>query len=234
MNWLDLIILALLLITTIFGWINGMVRALFGFAALMLGVLAANRGATAAGQLVVAYLTSPTARTAFFYIIIFLLVAFLTMMVGKTVTNLVKKAGLSRFDRFLGAFFGLAKGYALAALIVMLIMSGFEDGKAIARHSRLAPVLQSATLWFLTNLPEDLRQLLPHDVVGLTPSPRMGTNPDSEYREALQRLRSFFGVRDAPQEAESAAPAVSKSPGGSSRYSEQGRRELDQSIERND
>ena len=75
-------------------------------------------------------------------------------------TKLVKAAGLSWFDRFLGASFGLVRGLLLAIALVLAIVA-FTPGDKAPRsviRSRLAPYLIDASHVVATMAPRELRE----------------------------------------------------------------------------
>ncbi len=68
----------------------------------------------------------------------------------------MKEAGLSGFDRFLGAVLGLLRGGLMVAIILMG-MTAFQPASQLLQNSQLAPyflVVGRAAIWLA---PSDLR-----------------------------------------------------------------------------
>jgi len=69
---------------------------------------------------------------------------------------IMKEAGLSSFDRFLGAVLGLVRGGLMVAVILMG-MTAFEPASKLLQNSQLAPyflVVGRAAIWLA---PPELR-----------------------------------------------------------------------------
>ena len=70
-------------------------------------------------------------------------------MAGRIARKLMKAAGLSGFDRFLGALLGVLKG-ALVVAVVLMGMTAFTPTSKMLEKSELAPyflVVGRAAIW---------------------------------------------------------------------------------------
>jgi membrane protein required for colicin V production len=157
MNVVDILIVAVIVISVIRGLIRGFIRGLAGLAALIVGV-------------VVAAQTYPwLADSAFFaipgshgpeivgFIVAFLIVALLISWVGRLISKVVKLASLGWVDHLAGGGLGFVKGCIIVGVVLLLaVMAGLEDSRSLA-ESELAPVVFTVTDWIVAMIPEDAR-----------------------------------------------------------------------------
>lgn len=90
------------------------------------------------------------------FLIIFFAIVLLFGLAAKVVRWIMKEAGLSGFDRFLGGILGLLKGGLMVAVILMG-MTAFAPTSKLLRNSQLAPyflVVGHAAMWLA---PAELR-----------------------------------------------------------------------------
>jgi membrane protein required for colicin V production len=90
------------------------------------------------------------------FLVIFFAVVLLFGLAARLARWIMKEAGLSGFDRFLGGVLGLAKGGLMVAVILMG-MTAFEPTSKLLQTSQLAPyflVVGRAAIWLA---PSELR-----------------------------------------------------------------------------
>ena len=90
------------------------------------------------------------------FLVIFLAVVILAGLIARLVRWVMKEAGLSWFDRILGAGFGVLRGSLIVA-VVSLVMTSFAPGSRLLEGSQLAPyflVVGRAAIWLA---PSELR-----------------------------------------------------------------------------
>src|SRR5207245_10108346 len=83
------------------------------------------------------------------FLIIFFAIMLLFGIVGRIARWVMKEAGLSGFDRFLGGVLGLLKGGLMVAVILMG-MTAFTPTSNMLKNSQLAPyflVVGRAAIW---------------------------------------------------------------------------------------
>jgi membrane protein required for colicin V production len=91
------------------------------------------------------------------FLVIFFAVVILFGIAGRIAQWMMKKSGLSGFDRFLGAVLGLLKG-GLMVMVILMGMTAFEPTSKFLQNSQFAPyflVLGHAAKWLA---PTELRQ----------------------------------------------------------------------------
>lgn len=127
MNWVDIIILAVLIGGFVWSFRRGFILELVYFFAFILG-------------LITAFLTYPyllpllegmgssTVQTTVSFGITFVLGALLVAAAGMLVHNLIREINLGYFDRLLGGIFGLIK-VTVVMSVVIVMMTGIQSGE---------------------------------------------------------------------------------------------------------
>ena len=179
MNWIDYLILAVLLISMIVGLKRGLVREVLSLitliAAFVVAILFADSlsqvfSGSQAAQHVADQIASNTASInpaqpisyaalGISYILLFIG----TIIVGTFITYLVSYAvesgGISFSNRFLGALFGLCRGFLLIVVVLFLVeLSPFAEASSLA-HSKLVVSFQPAVTLLSTHVSPSLANL---------------------------------------------------------------------------
>jgi membrane protein required for colicin V production len=149
LNIADLIIVVVLLVSIIQAAIAGFFQEAFNIAGLVFGYLiAAWQYQRVAGHFA-RYVSSKWFVEIAAFLVIFIGVMLLAGLLGRVVRWIVKEAGLSGVDRFLGAIVGFVRGCLLVA-IVLVSMTAFTPGSRWLQGSGLAPyflVVGRAAIW---------------------------------------------------------------------------------------
>jgi len=156
MSGADWAILAIILISVLQAASEGFFHAAFGVAGLVVGyVLAAWQYHRLAAWLA-PHLKSPWLGDIAAFLIIFVAVLVLAGIIGRVVRWALREAGLSWFDRSLGAAFGVLRG-ALMVAVILMGMTAFTPTSKWLEGSQLAPyflVVGRAAIWVA---PSELR-----------------------------------------------------------------------------
>lgn len=162
MNWLDIVLVFILAVSTFLSLRKGFSREVISLAASFFALLLGMWFYGTAGALVQPYVDSPRAAN----LLGFLLVVVSVMLVGALfawlVGKLLRTVGLSFFDRFLGAAFGLARGLLVSIALLTAFMAfgphaEGEDAPASVVHSTIAPYLLEASRVAVSIAPMDLK-----------------------------------------------------------------------------
>ncbi len=152
----DWLIFAVLLINVVTAAMQGFFSEALTMAGLVVGyVVAAWKYRTVAAWLE-GLLKNPWLAEILGFLIIFFAIVLLFGIAARIARWLMKEAGLSGFDRFLGAVLGLLKGGLMVAVILMG-MTAFEPTSKLLQNSQLAPyflVVGRAAIWVA---PSELR-----------------------------------------------------------------------------
>jgi membrane protein required for colicin V production len=145
-NWLDMVLGGIILLSALASARKGLSREIIGLAASLLALLCAIWFYRSAGAHLAPYVSSTFAASAGGFIAIFFGVMILGGILSAVVGRLLKTVGLSLVDCLLGAAFGLVRGALFAFGILMLVLAMAAGARAgdppeAVVQSRLAPYL---------------------------------------------------------------------------------------------
>lgn len=137
LNFLDILFLTIVILSTLFGVLKGFIRELFSLAFFIIALILSFLYYSDVGTIYSKHLSENIANFAGF-VTVFVIV----LVVGTLVTYFIKKmfvlGPLKTIDRIFGGVFGLVRGILIAALIVF-IMIAFQINDDLVRKSRLSP-----------------------------------------------------------------------------------------------
>ncbi|MCI0356373.1 MAG: CvpA family protein [Acidobacteria bacterium] len=137
---LDWLILSIVVASMLMAAGQGIFVELFSLAGAVLGFLLAAWNHVRLAAWYAPYVKSDAIAAAAGFLTIFVVVLFLAGVAGRTLSWMMKHAGLSWFDRALGAVFGFARGVVVATVIVMALLA-FVPESRITAGSALGPYL---------------------------------------------------------------------------------------------
>ncbi len=149
MNIADWIILGVVVVSAAVAASEGFFHQAFGLAGLVVGYLLAAWQYHRLAARFAPDLKSPWLGDIAAFSAIFLGVVIVAGIIGRIVRWAVKEAGLSMFDRLLGALLGVVKG-ALFVSIILMGMTAFTPTSQLLEGSELAPyflVVGRAAIW---------------------------------------------------------------------------------------
>lgn len=152
----DYLICALVLVNVITAAMQGFFSEALTMAGLVVGYIVAAWQYRVVAQWLETFLKNDWLAEILGFLIIFFAIVILFGIAARIARWVMKKAGLSGLDRFLGALLGLAKGGLMVAVILMG-MTAFEPTSKLLQNSQLAPyflVVGNAAKWLA---PTELR-----------------------------------------------------------------------------
>jgi membrane protein required for colicin V production len=163
LNWLDIAFIIIFGLSVISGVIKGFAKLLVGLAAAVFGFLCGLWFYGLAGGFLLPYVSHRGIANFIGFVVIFLGVSLLGALVGKLLSVLLKWAGLSLFDRLMGAVFGLVRGLVGAIALVLALMAFTPEPppKAVL-NSRLAPYVIGAADVCSYLAPKEVREGVQH------------------------------------------------------------------------
>jgi membrane protein required for colicin V production len=162
LNWLDVVLIAILLGSTIMSARKGFSREIIGLAAALFAFVLGMWFYGSAGSLIAPYTGSMRIANLIGFLLVVFAVLLCGALFGWIVNRFLRTIGLSFFDRLLGAAFGLARG----ALVAMAILTAFiafgsyaesNNEPAAVVNSRIAPRILQASRWFVAIAPMELK-----------------------------------------------------------------------------
>ena len=159
MNWVDLLALALLLLSALVGLLRGFVREALGLCAWIVAAVLATRFSPEAEPLARRLIGDASVADAVAFLLVFgvLLIAFL--LVAAALGGLVRGSLLGGLDRLAGFGFGLLRGFAVLVIAYLLAVplvpvAGWPHA---LRTSRTLPYVRNGAAAVVPRLPERFR-----------------------------------------------------------------------------
>ena len=152
----DWMICAVLVINVVAAAMQGFFAEALSMAGLVVGYIVAAWKYRSLAEWFESFLKNPWLAEILGFLIIFFAILLLFGIAARIARWIMKEAGLSGFDRFLGAVLGLLKGGLMVAVILMG-MTAFQPASKLLQNSQLAPyflVVGRAAIWLA---PSELR-----------------------------------------------------------------------------
>lgn len=159
MNFLDIGLLAIIVLFTMRGLFKGFLSEIFALGALVAGVFAASRYYDVVEPHLQVYMSNPTGVKAASYLLTFLAAMILVSLVGKLVKTMLVVPVLGGADRIAGGAFGALEG-VLIGLILLLMIQSFMPKADFLKESVLTPKAQPALVYLADFTPESMRETL--------------------------------------------------------------------------
>jgi len=152
----DWAIVIVVLLNVVLAAMHGFFAEALSMAGLVIGYIVAAWQYQRLAEWFMSFLKSELLAQIFGFLIIFFAILIVFSIAGRIARKLMKAAGLSGFDRFLGALLGVLKG-ALVVAVVLMGMTAFTPTSKMLEKSELAPyflVAGRAAIWVA---PSELR-----------------------------------------------------------------------------
>lgn len=152
----DWLILALVLLNVVMAAVQGFFSEALTMAGLIVGYIVAAWQYRSLAQWFETFLKNLWLAEILGFLVIFFAIVLLFGVAARIARWVMKEAGLSGLDRFLGALLGLLKGGLMVAVILMG-MAAFTPTSKMLADSQLAPyflVVGRAAIWLA---PSELR-----------------------------------------------------------------------------
>lgn len=158
MNFLDLFILGILLVSAILSFWRGFIREVLSLAAWVVAAWVAIQFSGPLSNQLVNTITVPEIRYGASFVLLFVVTLLLAAIINKLAGQLVKKTGFSSTDRMIGVIFGLARGGVIIAIIVLL--AGFTKipHEPWWAESVFLDHFEQLAGWMRQSLPPDVAQ----------------------------------------------------------------------------
>jgi membrane protein required for colicin V production len=145
----DWLIVVVVLLNVVMAAIQGFFAEILSMAGLVVGYIVAAWQYQRLAEWLMSFLKNEWLAEIFGFLIIFFAIMILFGIAARIARKLMKAAGLSGFDRFLGALLGLVKG-GLVVAVVLMGMTAFTPTSTMLEKSQLAPyflVVGRAAIW---------------------------------------------------------------------------------------
>ena len=153
MNWLDIVIIVIILLFGMMGLWKGAIKAVFGIAGLLGGIALAGRY-----YQTLASILSPSGAVwsgIAAYIIILVVTLIVASIVGWLIAQLVHITMLGWVDRVVGFVFGAGVGGMLCGAVLAIVSKYLPGAEQATSHSTMAKLLMQQIPLLLALLPEE-------------------------------------------------------------------------------
>jgi membrane protein required for colicin V production len=166
-NWLDYVLIAVLLFSVVLSARKGFSREIIGLAAALLALVLGMWFYGLAGSFLLPYVSSPRIANLIGFLLVMIAVLLCGSILGRIVNRFLRTVGLSFFDRLLGAGFGLVRGLLISIAMLTAYMAfgpqidtttapALSVDTALMR-SRIAPWVLDASRLFVAAAPMELK-----------------------------------------------------------------------------
>ena len=165
MTIVDFVIIVAVLASIVVGVIRGIVREAIAIAALLLAIWAALHLGPYAGGWLGGSMGSTELEMWAGRFLVFIIILALGGLIGWGVSKIVRMAGLSGTDRYLGGVFGLIRAVMLIGLFALLGRYAAFDGENWWLESALIPYAETVADWIEAMAPKGMEMLQPEEMI---------------------------------------------------------------------
>lgn len=144
MNWLDIVIIALMVFLMVRGIFRGFVREIGSLAGVVVGIILANMYQPKVTSLLKGWLGAHDYLPLVGYALIFLVVVVAFNLAGYGLKLILQKALLGWADRTLGVGLALVKGIVIVYLGIALLTHFVPEKNPNIADSKLVPIIVSS------------------------------------------------------------------------------------------
>lgn len=161
MNWVDLVVLAVVALSGLLAFMRGLVREVLGLGAwVVAAVVASPYGAFPYVQpWVRQQFSDPTTADIVAFGGVFLIVLVVLWMIAGVISNAIRGSALGGLDRTLGLVFGLARGAVVLAVAYILVGIAIPVAQwpEPVVEARSLPLVHRGAVWIAEQLPPTYR-----------------------------------------------------------------------------
>jgi membrane protein required for colicin V production len=157
-NWLDLTLGLILLMSVISGFAEGLVKSGIGFVASILGLVLGLQYYREVGVSLRPYIHEVSHANLAGFLIVFFGISILASVAAGILARFVREVHLGTVDRIAGGAFGLVRGVFFATVIIWAMLAFMPASNQLIAGSRLAPGVMYAARRVADSSPEDVRE----------------------------------------------------------------------------
>ncbi len=160
-SWLDVILIAIMLISGLLAMVRGFTREVLSIFSWAMAAVAALYLTPKYANLLDPYISNPSIAQIAFAAGVFIITLIVVSLITFRVSDSVLDSRVGAFDRTLGFIFGLARGFLLVAIVFILFTALARDQPDWVRNARSFPILESTQRAIESLLPMNPEQYLP-------------------------------------------------------------------------
>jgi membrane protein required for colicin V production len=155
-TFLDYLFICILLVSTGFAIIKGLVHEIISLVALIGGFVLAVLYYHSFGRVLSEFARTDSVADFFAFLILFVGCLILGALISMIVNRFMKAVSIKWIDRVLGGLFGLLRGWAIASILVLALIA-FPLRENIVPKSVLAPYLLAGARAAVLLVPQDMK-----------------------------------------------------------------------------
>ena len=159
MNFLDYIVIAILVFALVRGFMRGLIREVAAILGILAGFVTAGHLHPALADLLRSRFPSLPHPVFLGYALVFLATWLAVVLLGLLASRLARTLFLGWADRLFGAVVGLFKGTLGAVVLVTVLTLFLPGGSQVLGRSRFAPYLQKTGAHLVRLAPEAIERL---------------------------------------------------------------------------
>ena len=156
MNWLDVILIGILVVTSILGIVKGLVKQVFGLLAVIIGLILALSFYSQVSWLYLRLVSHEVLAHFLGFLTIFLVVLCLGWVSSYVLSKFIK-GPLKLLNSVLGGGLGLLKGILICGVVVFALLV-FPISKKALKESLISPVCLHMTRAIISLIPRELKE----------------------------------------------------------------------------
>ncbi len=156
MAWIDIVIIALIVLSAVLSLFRGFVKEALALASWLVAFWVAMVFHEDLAVVLSQWLEEPSVQKITAFSILFICVLLLGALVNYLAGKLVSKTGLTGTDRMLGVLFGVARGAVIVAVLVLLAGLTALPQDSWWQESQLLGYFQEFAIWIHDLIPEGM------------------------------------------------------------------------------
>lgn len=152
LNWLDWVILAVIIISGLISLMRGLVKESLSFVGWVLAFWIALNFSKPLSAHLTSWITNSETRFIISFALLFIATLFILGIVNLIIASFMQKTGLSGTDRLLGMLFGLVRGALIITLALLLLRLTPIPNEPWWQHAKLIPYFSPLESWLQTLL----------------------------------------------------------------------------------
>ncbi|MCB1792335.1 MAG: CvpA family protein [Gammaproteobacteria bacterium] len=156
MAWLDIVIVAVILVSALISLARGFVREAFSLAIWVLAFWVSWSFFRDLEVPLRDWIGSPTARLGIAFALLMIVTLTVGGLINFLIIQLVERTGMSGTDRLVGMVFGAARGVLLVAVLVLLAGLTPLPGEGWWLESTMVGYFEEMALWLRDLLPPEM------------------------------------------------------------------------------
>ena len=156
MEWIDIAIIVIVLISVLISLLRGFVKEALSLTGWVLAFWVALTFSGGFSRFLKSAIEDPTFRLLTAFVVLFIVTLILSAVANFFASQLVQRTGLSGTDRFIGVLFGFLRGIVLVAALVLLASLTTIPKSDWWQDSLLLDQFQTLAIWLKSFLPSDV------------------------------------------------------------------------------